>query len=428
MRRLQDEAYKATNLAIQAWMQTHNEQGSIDSDSEEEDEDCGPTYDTDGEGECIEGIEEENTFMAGNRSEIVETIGEENVFVDGDELVEEMMVVVDQQNSVQGLTTARTFDFKCPKFSGSHIFYNHDLFYKDLKEIRSGSFVDQEGLFIYHRHIRFKEWKKISILKPSIEYFLQVEYHHKYDRVMREFGGRLNFIESDFVGYTCFDLADFDLLGYDLVAYDLTSGVSGVVLYVTQKHQVRLFLDDGRFLYPSKDLLEGLKSAKFFCYLICLEKNVCVWKGNIKGTFETNKGDVFAAPRFKIKKSWTEFAKKQGRMGIDDMGAAMFKSWNVFEVRTPWAVFGEWLICQNVTHAMTSYLMPYFSLASVFQIKYWKLRIGPIIIMACDGDPDLIKTRGVKCFVWLWSKGELVCISLAQRLANEGRRRHKVMW
>ena len=155
---------------------------------------------------------------------------------------------------------------------------------------------------------------------------------------------------------------------------------------------------------------------------------MCVWKGNIKGTFETNKGDVFAAPRFKIKKSWTEFAKKQGRMGIDDMGAAMFKSWNVFEVRTPWAVFGEWLICQNVTHAMTSYLMPYFSLASVFQIKYWKLRIGPIIIMACDGDPDLIKTRGVKCFVWLWSKGELVCISLAQRLANEGRRRHKVMW
>ncbi|CAI9269863.1 unnamed protein product [Lactuca saligna] len=120
---------------------------------EYEEEDSGPIYDTDGEGEfCerisflveeefIEEIEEETNFVIGD--EIVEAIVEEINFIDMHEIVEEMVIFVEQQKSFRELTTLRTNDYKCRKNLGSHYFYEHNSFSNDLKEILIGSFIDQ---------------------------------------------------------------------------------------------------------------------------------------------------------------------------------------------------------------------------------------------------------------------------------------------
>ena len=115
------------------------------SDQEGEDEDSGPIYDTDGEEEFIEEIEEEINFVVGD--EIVESMVEEINFVDMDKIVKEMEIFVEPQNSFQ--------DYKCHKNSRSHIFCEHNSFSKDLKEIQIGSFIDQEGFFVFHLHVLF---------------------------------------------------------------------------------------------------------------------------------------------------------------------------------------------------------------------------------------------------------------------------------
>ncbi|CAI9260456.1 unnamed protein product [Lactuca saligna] len=101
------------------------EQIEEDKFEEEEEEDSGPIYDTDGEGEfCerinflveeefIEEIEEETNFVI--RDEFVEAIVEEINFVDMDKIVEEIVIFVEQQISFQELTTTRTNDYKCHK-------------------------------------------------------------------------------------------------------------------------------------------------------------------------------------------------------------------------------------------------------------------------------------------------------------------------
>ncbi|CAI9271097.1 unnamed protein product [Lactuca saligna] len=156
-----------------------------DKFEEEEEEDSGPIYDTDGEGEfCerinfldeeefIEEIEEETNFVIGD--EFVEAIVEEIKFVDMDKIVEEIVIFVEQQISFQELTTTRTNDCKCHKNSGSHIFYEHNFFSKDLNEIQIGSFIDQEGLFVFHLHFRFKVWEIFTLWRPWNAYILHFE-------------------------------------------------------------------------------------------------------------------------------------------------------------------------------------------------------------------------------------------------------------
>lgn len=90
------------------------------SDPEEEDEDFGPIYDTDGEDYFIEEIEEEINLVVGE--ETVEAIVEEISFVDMDKIVTEMVIFVEQQKSFQELITSRTNEYKCHKNSASHIF------------------------------------------------------------------------------------------------------------------------------------------------------------------------------------------------------------------------------------------------------------------------------------------------------------------
>ncbi|CAI9269861.1 unnamed protein product [Lactuca saligna] len=94
----------------------------------DEEEDSGPIYDTDGEGEfCeiinflveeefIEEIEEGTHFVIGD--EIVEVIVEEINFVDMHKIVEEMVIFVEQLKSFREFTTSRTNDYKCHKNSG----------------------------------------------------------------------------------------------------------------------------------------------------------------------------------------------------------------------------------------------------------------------------------------------------------------------
>ncbi|CAI9261795.1 unnamed protein product [Lactuca saligna] len=151
----------------------------------DEEEDSGPIYDTDGEGEfCerinflveeefIEEIDEETNSVIGD--EFVEAIVEEINFVDMDRIVEEIVIFVEQQISFQELTTTRTSDYKCHKNSSSHIFYEHNFFSKDLKEIQIGSFIDQEGLFVFHLHFRFKVWEIFTLWRPWNAYILHFE-------------------------------------------------------------------------------------------------------------------------------------------------------------------------------------------------------------------------------------------------------------
>ncbi|CAI9299157.1 unnamed protein product [Lactuca saligna] len=170
---------------------------------EYEEEDSGPIYDTDGEGEfCerisflveeefIEEIEEEINFVIGD--EIVEAIVEEINFIDLHKIVEEMVIFVEQQKSFRELTTLRTNDYKCHKNSGSHIFYEHNSFSKDLKEIQIRSFIDQEGLFVFHLHVRFKVWEIFTLWRPWNAYIL---YFEDLDE-RRKYGERLDFTDYD---------------------------------------------------------------------------------------------------------------------------------------------------------------------------------------------------------------------------------------
>ena len=63
------------------------------SDLKEDDEDSCPIYDTDGDEEFIEEMEEGNNFVVGN--EIVQAIAEEINFVDVDKIDNEMVTFVE---------------------------------------------------------------------------------------------------------------------------------------------------------------------------------------------------------------------------------------------------------------------------------------------------------------------------------------------
>ncbi|CAI9263850.1 unnamed protein product [Lactuca saligna] len=105
----------------------------------DEEEDSGPIYDTDGEGEfCerinflveeefIEEIEEGTNFVIGD--EIVEAIVEEINFVDMHKIVEEMVIFVEQLKSFREITTLRTNDCLSDnkKYGERLDFANYDL-------------------------------------------------------------------------------------------------------------------------------------------------------------------------------------------------------------------------------------------------------------------------------------------------------------
>ncbi|CAI9260109.1 unnamed protein product [Lactuca saligna] len=261
------------------------EQIEEDKFEEEEEEDSSPIYDTDGEGEfCerinfldeeefIEEIEEETNFVIGD--EFVEAIVEEIKFVDMDKIVEEIVIFVEQQISFQELTTTRTNDYKYHKNSGSHIFHEHNFFSKDLKEIQIGSFIDQEGLFVFHLHFRFKVWEIFTLWRPWNAYILHFE----------GLGERFDFTNYD-LNNDVFVLSSFidqkekkDLC----ITFDkkFCAIRDGDFSFVAQKQQDQLFLDDGRILYPSKDDMK-------------ISKTICVHGGSNQSRKEALRGNSYA--------------------------------------------------------------------------------------------------------------------------------------
>ncbi|CAI9263792.1 unnamed protein product [Lactuca saligna] len=261
------------------------EQIEEDKFEEEEEEDSGPIYDTDGEGEfCerinflveeefIEEIEEETNFVIGD--EFVEAIVEEINFVDMDKIVEEIVIFVEQQISFQELTTTRANDYKCHKNSGSHMFYEHNFFSKDLKEIQIGSFIDQEGLFVFHLHFRFKVWEIFTLWRPWNAYILHFE----------GLGERFDFTNYD-LNNDVFVLSSFidqkekkDLC----ITFDkkFCAIRDGDFSFMAQKQQDQLFLDDGRILYPSKDIM-------------MISKKICVHGGINQSPKEALRGNSYA--------------------------------------------------------------------------------------------------------------------------------------
>ncbi|CAI9263779.1 unnamed protein product [Lactuca saligna] len=251
----------------------------------DEEEDFGPIYDTDGEEEfCerinflveeefIDEIEEETNFVIGD--EFVEAIVEEINFVDMDKIVEEIVIFVEQQISFQELTTTRTNDYKCHKNSGSHIFYEHNFFSKDLKEIQIGSFIDQEGLFVFHLHFRFKVWEIFTLWRPWNAYILHFE----------GLGERFDFTNYDlnndfFVLSSLIDQKEKTDL---CITFDkkFCAIRDGDFSFVAQKQQDQLFLDDGRILYPSKDIM-------------MISKKICVHGGINQSPKEALRGNSYA--------------------------------------------------------------------------------------------------------------------------------------
>ena len=260
-------------------------------DEEEEVEDSGPIYDTDGEGEfCerisflveeefIEELDEETNFVIGD--EFVEAIVEEINFVDMDKIIEEIVIFVEQQISFQELTTTRTNDYKCHKSSCSHIFYEHNSFSKDLKEIQIGSFIDQEDLFVFHLHVRFKVWEIFTLWRPWNAYILHFEDLGE----RRKHGEMLDFTNYD-LNNDVFVLSSFiDQKEKNDLRITFDKKFCAIrdedFSFVAQKQEDELFLDDGRILYPPKDDM-------------MISKTICVHGGSNRSPKEALCGNSYA--------------------------------------------------------------------------------------------------------------------------------------
>ncbi|CAI9299928.1 unnamed protein product [Lactuca saligna] len=216
----------------------------------DEEEDSGPIYDTDGEGEfCekinflveeefIEEIEEGTNFVIGD--EIVEAIVEEINFVDMHKIVEEMVIFVEQLKSFRELTTLRTNDYKCHKNSGSHIFYEHNSFSKVW------------GISIFHLYFRFNVWEIFTLWMPWNAYIL----HFEGLSDKKKYGERLDFTNYDLDSdvFVLSSLIDQKEKKHMHITFDKKFCAIGDVDFSrkTQKQQDQLFLDDGRILYAPK--------------------------------------------------------------------------------------------------------------------------------------------------------------------------------
>ena len=370
-----------------------------------------PIYDTDGE----EEFSDEINFVVGD--EIVEVIAERKSFVSedaigreinsvGEDVIIEEVVFVEKQKSSQDITTSRANDFKGHKFSGSYNFYEHNSFSKDLKEDKSIGFVDQEGLFVFYLHVRFKVWEIFALLKLGNDYFLQGESHHKYViNVMKKCGGGLYLIESDY-NLICYDLADYyptdyDPIGHDLVVADLTNEFVGVCSFVYQKHQEKLFLGDCRISYPPKDLIEGKNTARristsyYWEVELVLHNNVqnvilgwsseplVVWCNNHKQFINMVVLNCL---------DWFEVVTEGCLFCGYIKAKSEEKGWpTILELEdwSPLNAFEGCFVSHDVTHVVASSLLFYFSLANKFHEGSWKFCIGLITPVIYDGDPDL---------------------------------------
>jgi len=381
----------------------------------------------------IEEVEEEINFVI--EDEIVEAIVEEIKFDYMDEVDEEMVISV-ERNSSQEITNSRTNDYKCHKNSGSHIFYEHNSLSKYLKEIIIGRFIDQEGLFVFNLHARFKVWENFALWDPWNDYILHFQCLNKYViDVMRKSGERLDFTDydlanDDFVLFSCIDQKqkgdfhitfdknmmnwhDFISFGNDFSPWEVGGEYQHLLLIknrlnwhfytigdgdfslVTRKQQEQLFLDDGRILYPLKDDMRETS------------KKGCVHGGSDQARKEALCGnsyakilccpqtkDIFITSTFvaqKHQEQWCEIVMQVGIVCGYMEGQVEEKGWCLIlklEVWPPLNVFEEWLICHDI-HVMASSLLFYLNFANKFQQGSWKIVIGPRIPMIFDGDPDL---------------------------------------